>query len=236
MNNEIFSSKEFEEDVAACLRKMTSKNESFVALRKARSEAFIEAYMVDPKHLERAYLTDSKHAIEINVEDIESAPDLTFAEWLKYIDVREYFVDQSLLDALLKKMSADELKLILADEMEIYYDAFREDRVCSVFGEGTKTAENHDHDGDSCTDDREGEDEDEGKSFIDLMTEVFGGHENDEDREDDEGEEADEDEDDEDEEAESLGKTLVSLVDLFEKFCKEKNKKGDKKKNENKGN
>ena len=134
MKKEIFSDPNYDEDIATCFRKMMNGNKSFAALRKAYNEAFVVQYMALPQWKWR-----------FKKEDRKSAADLLFSEWLKAIDIRDYFEKSKLLDDLLKGMSADEIKLILADAMKIYYDAFRKDVTCSAFEE----EENSDHDGDN---------------------------------------------------------------------------------------
>lgn len=225
MKKEIFSDPEYNEDLAICLHKMMSDNKSFTALRKARSEAFITQYMAEPGW-----------TWKFKEKDMKSAADLLFPEWLKTVDVRDYFVNSKLLNDLLGEMSASEIKLILVDEMKIYYDAFRENVTCSAFEEETskeKTKkENADYDGDCC---EKFKSDKPGKSFIDLMDEIAHDHR---------GEE-DEDEDDDDD----LGKfidalnengDLEELIDAavkgLKKFSESLDKKEGKKKNENKSN
>ena len=126
MKKEIFSDPEYNKELAICLHKITSDNKSFTALCKARSEAFITQYMAEPGW-----------TWKFKEKDMKSAADLLFPEWLKTVDVRDYFVDSKLLNDLLEEMSASEIKLVLVDEMKIYYDAFRENVTCSAFEEET---------------------------------------------------------------------------------------------------
>lgn len=130
MTKEIFYNK----DLVTCFHKMTSDNKSYAALRKARSKAFISKYMADPGW-----------TWKIKEKDMKSAADLLFPEWLKSVDIRDYFVDSNLLDDLLEEMSLNEIKVILADEMKIYYEAFREKVTCSAFEEKEKGDYDGDH-------------------------------------------------------------------------------------------
>lgn len=225
MKKEIFSDPEYNEDLAICLRKMMSDNKSFTALRKARSEAFIAQYMAEPGW-----------TWKFKEKDMKSAADLLFPEWLKTVDVRDYFVNSKLLNDLLEEMSASEIKLVLVDEMKIYYDAFRENVTCSAFEEETnkeKTKkENADYDGDCCEKFKSGK---SGKSFIDLMDEIAHDHRGEED-------EDDEDDDDLEKFIDALNENgdLEELIDAavkgLKKFSESLDKKEGKKKNENKGN
>lgn len=225
MKKEIFSDPEYNEDLAICLRKMMSDNKSFTALRKARSEAFITQYMAEPGW-----------TWKFKEKDMKSAADLLFPEWLKTVDVRDYFVNSKLLNDLLEEMSASEIKLVLVDEMKIYYDAFRENVTCSAFEEETnkeKTKkENADYDGDCCEKFKSGK---SGKSFIDLMDEIAHDHRGEED-------EDDEDDDDLEKFIDALNENgdLEELIDAavkgLKKFSESLDKKEGKKKNENKGN
>ena len=225
MKEKIFTDSSYDENIAICLRKITSDNKSFTALRKARSEAFITQYMAEPGG-----------TWKFKEKDMKSAADLLFPEWLKTVDVRDYFVNSKLLNDLLEEMSASEIKLVLVDEMKIYYDAFRENVTCSAFEEETnkeKTKkENADHDGDCC---EKFKSDKPGKSFIDLVDEIAHDHR---------GEE-DEDEDDDDDlekfiDALNEDGDLEELIDTaakgLKKFSESLSKKEGKKKNENKGN
>lgn len=225
MKKEIFSDPEYNKELAICLHKMTSDNKSFAALRKARSEAFITQYMAEPGW-----------KWKFKEKDMKSAADLLFPEWLKTVDVRDYFVNSKLLNDLLEEMSASEIKLVLVDEMKIYYDAFRENVTCSAFEEETnkeKTKkENADYDGDYCEKFKSGK---PGKSFIDLMDEIAHDHH---------GEEDEDDEDDDDlekfidalNEDGDLEELINTAAKGLKKFSESLSKKEGKKKNENKGN
>ena len=225
MKKEIFSDPEYNEELAICLHKITSDNKSFTALRKARSEAFITQYMAEPGW-----------TWKFKEKDMKSAADLLFPEWLKTVDVRDYFVNSKLLNDLLEEMSASEIKLVLVDEMKIYYDAFRENVTCSAFEEETnkeKTKkENADYDGDDCEKFKSGK---SGKSFIDLMDEIAHDHH---------GEEDEDDEDDDDlekfidalNEDGDLEELINTAAKGLKKFSESLSKKEGKKKNENKGN
>ena len=238
MKKEIFSDPEYNKELAICLHKITSDNKSFTALRKARSEAFITQYMAEPGW-----------TWKFKEKDMKSAADLLFPEWLKTVDVRDYFVNSKLLNDLLEEMSASEIKLVLVDEMKIYYDAFRENVTCSAFEEETnkeKTKkENADYDGDYCEKFKSGK---SGKSFIDLMDEIAHDHhgEENEDDEDDDDLEKFIDALNEDGDLEELIDALNEDGDLEElintavkglkKFSESLSKKEGKKKNENKSN
>ena len=225
MKKEIFSDPEYNKELAICLHKITSDNKSFTALRKARSEAFITQYMAEPGW-----------AWKFKEKDMKSTADLLFPEWLKTVDVRDYFVNSKLLNDLLEEMSASEIKLVLVDEMKIYYDAFRENVTCSAFEEETnkeKTKkENADYDGDDCEKFKSGK---SGKSFIDLMDEIAHDHH---------GEEDEDDEDDDDlekfidalNEDGDLEELINTAAKGLKKFSESLSKKEGKKKNENKGN
>ena len=225
MKKEIFSDPEYNEELAICLHKITSDNKSFTALRKARSEAFITQYMAEPGW-----------TWKFKEKDMKSAADLLFPEWLKTVDVRDYFVNSKLLNDLLEEMSASEIKLVLVDEMKIYYDAFRENATCSAFEEETnkeKTKkENADYDGDDCEKFKSGK---SGKSFIDLMDDIAHDHHGEED-------EDDEDDDDLEKFIDALNENgdLEELINTaakgLKKFSESLSKKEGKKKNENKGN
>ena len=225
MKKEIFFDPEYNKELAICLHKMTNDNKSFTALRKARSKAFITQYMAEPGW-----------KWKFKEKDMKSAADLLFPEWLKTVDVRDYFVDSKLLNDLLEEMSASEIKLVLVDEMKIYYDAFRENATCSAFEEETnkeKTKkENADYDGDDCEKFKSGK---SGKSFIDLMDEIAHDHH---------GEEDEDDEDDDDlekfidalNEDGDLEELINTAVKGLKKFSESLSKKEGKKKNENKSN
>ena len=225
MKKEILFDPEYNKELAICLHKMTSDNKSFAALRKARSKAFITQYMAEPGW-----------KWKFKEKDMKSAADLLFPEWLKTVDVRDYFVNSKLLNDLLEEMSASEIKLVLVDEMKIYYDAFRENVTCSAFEEETnkeKTKkENADYDGDYCEKFKSGK---SGKSFIDLMDEIAHDHH---------GEEDEDDEDDDDlekfidalNEDGDLEELINTIAKRLKKFSESLNKKEGKKKNENKSN
>lgn len=233
MKKEIFFDPEYNKELAICLHKMTSDNKSFAALRKARSEAFITQYMAEPGW-----------KWKFKEKDMKSAADLLFPEWLKTVDVRDYFVDSKLLNDLLEEMSASEIKLILVDEMKIYYDAFRENVTCSAFEEETNKEkakkENADYDGDYC---EKFKSDKTHKIFVDFVDEG----EEDEDENDDDDLDEDLDEDDEDydglekffdalNEGGDLEELINTVAKRLKKFSESLNKKEGKKKNENKGN
>ena len=233
MKKEIFSDPEYNKELAICLHKMTSDNKSFAALRKARSEAFITQYMAKPGW-----------TWEFKEKDMKSAADLLFPEWLKTVDVRDYFVDSKLLNDLLEEMSASEIKLVLADEMKIYYDAFRKNVTCSAFEEETnkeKTKkENADYDGDCC---EKFKSDKTHKIFVDFVDE--GEEDEDEDDDDDLDEDLDEDDEDYDglekffdalNESGDLEELINTVAKRLKKFSESLNKKEGKKKNENKDN
>ena len=233
MKKEIFSDPEYNKELAICLHKMTSDNKSFTALRKARSEAFITQYMAEPGW-----------KWKFKEKDTKSAADLLFPEWLKTVDVRDYFVDSKLLNDLLEEMSASEIKLVLADEMKIYYDAFRENVTCSAFEEETnkeKTKkENADYDGDYC---EKFKSDKTHKIFVDFVDE--GEEDEDEDDDDDLDEDFDEDNEDYDglekffdalNESGDLEELINTVAKRLKKFSESLDKKEGKKKNENKGN
>ena len=225
MKKEIFFDPEYNKELAICLHKMTNDNKSFIALRKARSKAFITQYMAEPGW-----------KWKFKEKDMKSAADLLFPEWLKTVDVRDYFVDSKLLNDLLEEMSASEIKLVLVDEMKIYYDAFRENVTCSAFEEETnkeKTKkENADYDGDCC---EKFKSDKTHKSFIDIMDEIAHDHhgEEDEDEDDDDDLEKFIDALNEDGDLEELINTAVKGL---KKFSESLSKKEGKKKNENKSN
>ena len=239
MKKEIFFDPEYNKELAICLHKMTSDNKSFAALRKARSEAFITQYMAEPGW-----------KWKFKEKDTKSAADLLFPEWLKTVDVRDYFVDSKLLNDLLEEMSASEIKLILVDEMKIYYDAFRENVTCSAFEEETNKEkakkENADYDGDCC---EKFKSDKTHKSFIDIMDEIAHDHHGEEDEDEDEDEDLDEDFDEDNEEDDDLEKFIDALnedgdleglintaVKGLKKISESLSKKEGKKKNENKSN
>lgn len=239
MKKEIFSDPEYNKELAICLHKMTSDNKSFTALRKARSEAFITQYMAEPGW-----------AWKFKEKDMKSAASLLFPEWLKTVDVRDYFVDSKLLNDLLEEMSASEIKLVLVDEMKIYYDAFRENVTCSAFEEETNKEkakkENADYDGDYC---EKFKSDKTHKSFIDLMDEIAHDHHGEKDKDEDDDDDLDEDFDEDDEDDDDLEKFIDALnedgdleelinaaVKGLKKFSESLSKKEGKKKNENKGN
>ena len=225
MKKEIFFDPEYNKELAICLHKMTNDNKSFAALRKARSKAFITQYMAEPGW-----------KWKFKEKDMKSAADLLFPEWLKTVDVRDYFVDSKLLNDLLEEMSASEIKLILVDEMKIYYDAFRENVTCSAFEEEAnkeKTKkENADYDGDCC---EKFKSDKTHKSFIDIMDEIAHDHH---------GEEDEDDEDDDDlekfidalNEDGDLEELINTAAKGLKKFSESLSKKEGKKKNENKSN
>ena len=233
MKKEIFSDPEYNKELAICLHKITSDNKSFTALRKARSEAFITQYMAEPGW-----------TWKFKEKDMKSTADLLFPEWLKTVDVRDYFVDSKLLNDLLEEMSASEIKLVLADEMKIYYDAFRENVTCSAFEEETnkeKTKkENADYDGDCC---EKFKSDKTHKIFVDFVDE--GEEDEDEDDNDDLDEDLDEDDEDYDglekffdalNESGDLEELINTVAKRLKKFSESLNKKEGKKKNENKDN
>ena len=233
MKKEIFSDPEYNKELAICLHKMTSDNKSFAALRKARSEAFITQYMAEPGW-----------TWKFKEKDMKSAADLLFPEWLKTVDVRDYFVDSKLLNDLLEEMSASEIKLILVDEMKIYYDAFRENVTCSAFEEETnkeKTKkENADYDGDCC---EKFKSDKTHKIFVDFVDE--GEEDENEDDDDDLDEDLDENDEDYDglekffdalNESGDLEELIKTAVKGLKKFSESLSKKEGKKKNENKSN
>lgn len=216
MEKNIFSDPELNEDIAICLHKMTNDNKSFAALRKARANAFICQYMADPGW-----------ACECKEDDMKSAADLLFPEWLKTVDVRDYLVKSKLSDDLLEDMSANELKTVLADEMRIYYDAFRENAARSASDE----KENSDYDGDFS------EKFKSDKEFIKMVDELLNrqhkeddedeeeenadGNNEDEDSDDSSDEDDDNDDDDGGEEGENdevLEKAIDAIVKCLGKF------------------
>ena len=239
MKKEIFSDPEYNEELAICLHKITSDNKSFTALRKARSKAFITQYMAEPGW-----------KWKFKEKDMKSAADLLFPEWLKTVDVRDYFVNSKLLNDLLEEMSASEIKLVLVDEMKIYYDAFRENVTCSAFEEEANKEkakkENADYDGDCC---EKFKSDKTHKSFIDIMDEIAHDHHGEEDEDEDDDDDLDEGFDEDNEEDDDLEKFIDALnedgdleelintaVKGLKKFSESLSKKEGKKKNENKSN
>ena len=228
MKKEIFFDPEYNKELAICLHKMTNDNKSFAALRKARSKAFITQYMAEPGW-----------KWKFKEKDMKSAADLLFPEWLKTVDVRDYFVDSKLLNDLLEEMSASEIKLVLVDEMKIYYDAFRENVTCSAFEEEANKEkakkENADYDGDCC---EKFKSDKTHKIFVDFVDE---GEDDDDDLDGDFDEDNEEDDDlekfidalNEDGDLEELINTAVKGL---KKFSESLSKKEGKKKNENKSN
>ena len=229
MKKEIFFDPEYNKELAICLHKMTNDNKSFTALRKARSEAFITQYMAEPGW-----------TWKFKEKDMKSAAGLLFPEWLKTVDVRDYFVNSKLLNDLLEEMSASEIKLVLVDEMKFYYDAFRENVTCSAFEEEANKEkakkENADYDGDCC---EKFKSDKTHKSFIDIMDEIAHDHHGEED------EDEDEDKDDDDDlekfidalnENGDLEELINTAAKGLKKFSESLSKKEGKKKNENKGN
>ena len=228
MKKEIFFDPEYNKELAICLHKMTNDNKSFAALRKARSKAFITQYMAEPGW-----------KWKFKEKDMKSAADLLFPEWLKIVDVRDYFVDSKLLNDLLEEMSASEIKLVLVDEMKIYYDAFRENVTCSAFEEEANKEkakkENADYDGDCC---EKFKSDKTHKIFVDFVDE---GEDDDDDLDGDFDEDNEEDDDlekfidalNEDGDLEELINTAVKGL---KKFSESLSKKEGKKKNENKSN
>ena len=228
MKKEIFFDPEYNKELAICLHKMTNGNKSFAALRKARSKAFITQYMAEPGW-----------KWKFKEKDMKSAADLLFPEWLKTVDVRDYFVDSKLLNDLLEEMSASEIKLVLVDEMKIYYDAFRENVTCSAFEEEANKEkakkENADYDGDCC---EKFKSDKTHKSFVDFVDE---GEDDDDDLDEDFDEDNEEDDDlekfidalNEDGDLEEL---INAAVKGLKKFSESLSKKEGKKKNENKSN
>ena len=228
MKKEIFFDPEYNKELAICLHKMTNDNKSFAALRKARSKAFITQYMAEPGW-----------KWKFKEKDMKSAADLLFPEWLKTVDVRDYFVNSKLLNDLLEEMSASEIKLVLVDEMKIYYDAFRENVTCSAFEEEANKEkakkENADYDGDCC---EKFKSDKTHKIFVDFVDE---GEDDDDDLDGDFDEDNEEDDDlekfidalNEDGDLEELINTAVKGL---KKFSESLSKKEGKKKNENKSN
>ena len=157
MTKEIFYNK----DLVTCFHKMTSDNKSYAALRKARSKAFISKYMADPGW-----------TWKIKEKDMKSAAGLSFSDWLKSVDIRDYFTDSNLLDDLLEEMSLNEIKVILADEMKIFYEAFREKVSCSAFEEEEKG----DYDGDHHEKLKSDKIKKSGKNSIDPINETAHDH------------------------------------------------------------
>ena len=222
MIKEIFSDPEYNEDLAICLHKMMSDNKSFAALREARTKAFVTQYMADPEW-----------SWKFKERDVKAAKHLSFPDWLKTVDVRDYLVKSDLSDKLLEDMSANEVKIILADEMRLYYDAFREDA-----GHPTSEGkENSDYDGDFCEKLKSGK---SNKSFIDFMNEITNNRhkeENEEKTPDKNKEDYDEDEDyEDDEDLEKIINAITKGLGKLSEISESLDKKEGKKKNENKSN
>ena len=137
---EVITDEKYAGKAATCISKMLEGNASTVALKKARSKAFVSEYMQNPEWDWR-----------FTRGDIESAKNNTFVDWLDKIDVRDYFSNDALLKELLTGLSAEELKVLLSDEMENYYDTFRK-----------STSAKNDEATSSRTCEDEDEDEDEG--------------------------------------------------------------------------
>lgn len=236
MNKEIFSDPEYIEDIAVCLHKMMGENKSLDALRKAHTQAFVDRYMVNPEQTE-----------VFHKKDVDSAADLLFSDWLKTIDIRDYFRACGLLNDLLRGMSANELKLLLADEMEVYYKSFRKDVVCSAFEKEeneschkaksdksfidllSEVLNDKPEDKDENSDEDEGEDEGDGVEEDEDYNDDWGNRRcnEDEDDEDDEDKDEDEDEGGEDE----LEKLFNIVVERIRRSLRKEGRK-----NENKGN
>ena len=138
---EVITDEKYAGKAATCISKMLEGNASTVALKKARSKAFVSEYMQNPEWDWR-----------FTRGDIESAKNNTFVDWLDKIDVRDYFSNDALLKELLTGLSADELKVLLSDEMENYYDTFRKS-TSAKNDEATSSR--------TCEDEEEDEDEDE---------------------------------------------------------------------------
>lgn len=113
MKTEIDLEKDFVDAKAVCANKMIKNNRSFLAFCDARTKAFVKNYMKEPTW-EWNFCQD----------DIEAAKRLTFDAWYKKVDVRDYFLDSTLLKDLLAGLSADEVKVLLYSEMKLFYDAF----------------------------------------------------------------------------------------------------------------
>lgn len=251
MKNEIISNPGFAVDVASCITKIANENRSVMAFNNARTKAFVDAYM---------YGTDWKWKF---ADDIELARGLPFANWLKEVDVREYFKDEKFLGTLLTGMSADELKVFLSDEMREYYDSFREDTEESAHSSSAKD------NNESKDEEPEEDDGDEKEDWVSALLDIiknFAHSENDDndeknndeednkedkDNKEEEGHDENHDKDEDSEDALFYCGDLKDFIDaLTEKVSalakkideetkkdteKEKGKK-EKKKNENKGN
>ena len=130
-------------------------------------------------------------------------------------------------------MSANEVKIILADEMRLYYDAFRE----NTGHPASEGKENSDYDGDFCEKLKSGK---SGKSFIDFMNEITNNRHKEENKEktpDKNKEDHDEDEDyEDDEELEKIINAITKGLGKLSEISESLDKKEGKKKNENKGN
>lgn len=216
MEENIFSDPELNEDVAICLHKISNNNKSFAALRNARARAFVAKYMADPEW-----------SWAFKEKDMKAVSDLSFADWLKTIDVRDYFVGSDLSDKLLEGMSANEVKLVLADEMMLYYDAFKKNAAHLAF----RWKENSDYDGDF----REKSKSDE--ELIKMADELLNRHHKEEDADEDEEENADENNEDEgdDEDLEKVVDAIVKVMEKLSKISESLDKKEGKKNNEDKG-
>ena len=143
---EVITDEKYAGKAATCISKMLEGNASTVALKKARSKAFVSEYMQNPEWDWR-----------FTRGDIESAKNNTFVDWLDKIDVRDYFSNDALLKELLTGLSADELKVLLSDEMENYYDTFRKS-TSAKNDEATSSR--------TCEDEDEDEDEARGEDFF----------------------------------------------------------------------
>ena len=143
---EVITDEKYAGKAATCISKMLEGNASTVALKKARSKAFVSEYMQNPEWDWR-----------FTRGDIESAKNNTFVDWLDKIDVRDYFSNDALLKELLTGLSADELKVLLSDEMENYYDTFRKS-TSAKNDEATSSR--------TCEDEDEDEDEARGEDFL----------------------------------------------------------------------
>lgn len=236
MRKEIFSDPEYNEDLAICLHKMTSDNKSFAALREARTKAFVTQYMADPEW-----------SWKFKERDMKAANNLSFPDWLKTVDVRDYLIKSDLSDKLLEDMSANEVKIILADEMRLYYDAFREDAGHPA----SEGKENSDYDGDFREKLKSSNSSKSGKNFIDFMNEMANNRHKEENKEktpNKNKEDHDEDEDwkkfinalneddDEDENLEKIINAIAKGLGKLSEISESLDKKEGKNKNENKGN
>ena len=157
---EVITDEKYAGKAATCISKMLEGNASTVALKKARSKAFVSEYMQNPEWDWR-----------FTRGDIESAKNNTFVDWLDKIDVRDYFSNDALLKELLTGLSADELKVLLSDEMENYYDTFRKSTSAkNDEATSSRTCEDEDEDEDEYEDENKNKDEDEdearGEDFL----------------------------------------------------------------------